>query len=123
MYSPGLFKTLRLGLPTSESKRYDTLQTRYLDLAIGNELPRSPSSWCLVVQIVIGGTWILPKSHPRTDVASWNTSIFPSTTASTLEDRPSDFFGLGKPTVTIEETISSHGTQLVQMGFGGLGIE
>jgi hypothetical protein len=53
-----------------------TLQARFLDLAIGNELPRSPSSWCLVMQIVIRGTWILPKCHPCTDVASSNASIF-----------------------------------------------
>jgi hypothetical protein len=51
MYTPDLFKRLRLGLPTS--KRYDTLQTRLFDLAIGNELPRSPSSLCLAMQIVI----------------------------------------------------------------------
>jgi hypothetical protein len=63
------------GAPDLQAVRHMP-QTRLLDLAIGNELPRSPSNLCLVMQIVIRGTWILPRCHPRTDVASSNASIF-----------------------------------------------
>jgi hypothetical protein len=73
MYAPGLPKSLRLK-PDLQAVRH-TLQTRFFDLAITNELLRSPSSWCRDMHIVIKDTWILSKCHPRTDVASSNASI------------------------------------------------
>ena len=48
-----------------------------------------------------------PNIHPHTGVASSNTSTPSFATVSTLGDRPTDYFGLGKPVVAGEERFRS----------------
>ncbi len=65
-----------------------------------------------------------PNFHPHTGVASSNASIASSTTASTLGDSQTDYFGLGKPGVAGEERFRSltdlKWGEFETMGFGGL---
>jgi hypothetical protein len=65
-----------------------------------------------------------PNFHPHSGIASPNASIASSTTASTLGDRQTDYFGLGKPGVGGEERFLSltelKWGEFETMGFGGL---
>ena len=59
---------------------------------------------------------IPPNFHPHTGIASWNASISSSATISTLEDSPTDYFGLGKLAIAGEERFHSL-TDLKWCGF------
>jgi hypothetical protein len=64
-----------------------------------------------------------PNFNPHTGVASSNVSIASSTTASTLGDSPTDYFGIGKPTAGEEQYCSLTDLkwgEFETMGFGGL---
>ena len=54
MYTRGLPKILPLESDLQAVRH--TLQTHFFDLAIENELLRSPSSWCCDMQIIIKDT-------------------------------------------------------------------
>jgi hypothetical protein len=102
MYAPGLPKSLPLE-PDLQVVRH-TLQTRFFDLAIENELLRSPSSWCRDMQIVIKDTWILSNAIPRTDVASSNASIILPLPRHLFRRIDFRFLWPRKPIVAGEET-------------------